>query len=199
MRSIVGRLGPPRRWREGIGRRGVALCQRLAPGVAVTVRYVASTVTDRSGPTVPSAFEFDRWRADDPAIPGDVPPPHDATEVVVGVTIGDDLVGRCIISSGPVREGEPGLADPARVSLWDLYVEPAYRGRGLGRALLWRARTDTSVGDAECVEALVAADNDPSHRAFRAAGFEPAERVIAVNWGERRYRRRRPLAAGDGR
>lgn len=198
MRSIVGRLDSPRRWREGIGRRGFHLCERLAPGVAVTVRYVAPTTADGSGPAAPNAVAFDRWRADDPSIPADVPTSLDATDVVVGATMAGDLVGHCIVSPRPVRDGQSGSREQIVVSLWDLYVEPAYRSRGLGRTLLWRARTDGAVADADRVEALVAASNEGSRRAFRAAGFEPAERVISVGWGERTYRRRRLLAPDDG-
>lgn len=158
------------------------------------VRYETSPATAAERPSVPAAFDLERWRADDPTIPGDVPGSLDSTDVVVGATIDGDLVGYCVLSPRDVFVREVGdVVEPSGVYLWDLYVRPAYRGRGLGTALLWRARADEIVATAGTLEALVAADNQPSRRAFRSAGFEPTERLLSVGWGEYTYRRQRPL------
>lgn len=194
MRSIVGRLGLWRLWRNRFGRGLYAWLQRLGLVVALMVRFEAPPPTDAERPATPAAFALDSWRADDPAIPAGVPGSLDAADVVVGATIDGELAGYCVVSPRPVLVKEiGGVVDPTGVYLWDLYVRPAYRGRGLGTALLWRARTGDLVAEAGTVEALVAADNEPSRRAFRSAGFEPSERLLSVGWGEHTYRRTTPL------
>lgn len=200
MRSFVGRLGLWRLWRNPVGRRCYELLQRLGLVVAVMVRYETGPATAGSARPVPAAFDVDSWRADDPALPGSVPGSLDADDVVVGATYEGELVGYCVLSSRTVSVREIGdTVEPHGVYLWDLYVRPAYRGRGLGTALLQRARADDVVATAAAergeggVEALVAADNRPSRAAFRSAGFEPTERLVSIGLGGRTYRRRTPL------
>lgn len=199
MRSIVGRFGLWRLWRNPLGRRLYRLLQRLGLVVAAMVRYETTPATAAERPAVPTAFELDSWRADDRSLPADVPSGLEPTDVVVGATLEDDLVGYCVLSPRSVLVEEiGGVVEPTGVCLWDLYVKPGYRGRGLGTALLWRARVDDLVAETGRIEAFVAVDNRPSRRAFRSAGFVPAERLLAVGWRERTYRRRRSLTGPSG-
>lgn len=196
MSSIVGRFGLWRLWRNRFGRGLYRLIQQIGLIVAVMVRYEVGPATDAERPSVPSAFTLDSWSADDPSIPGDVPGSLEDSDEVVGATIDGDLVGYCILSPRSVLVKEiGGVVEPDGVYLWDLYVEPAYRGRGLGTALLWRARVDGVVAETGTVEALVAADNEPSRRAFRSAGFAPTEQVFSVGWREQSFRRTTPLGS----
>ncbi|WP_323677036.1 GNAT family N-acetyltransferase [Halorubellus sp. PRR65] len=73
--------------------------------------------------------------------------------------------------------------------LWDLYVDPADRGRGLGSALLARALSFAAEDRVDAAYALVAKDNAPSRRAFEARGFAAVDEVAyyrAFAW-ERRH------------
>lgn len=200
MRPFVRRRGLWRRWRDRVGRGLYRLLQRLGVAVAPMVRYEAGPTTGATAASVPAAFSLDRWRADDPALPGTVPAALDPADVVVGATLDGDLVGYCVLSPRAVAVEEIGsVVDPSGVCLWDLYVTPGCRGRGLGTALLRRARGDELAETHGRVAALVAADNEPSRRAFRAAGFAPAELLVPIGRGDRIVRLSRPLRGDAGR
>lgn len=196
MSSIVGRLGLWRLWRNRFGRGLYRRGQRLGLVVALMVQYEAAPTRASTTIDAPTAFAFDSWRAADPSLPAGAPDGLEATDVVVGATIDGELAGYCVLSERRILVREiGGVVEPTGVYLWDLYVEPAYRGRGLGTALLRRARADDAVADAGTVEALVTMDNEPSRRAFASAGFEPTERLFSVGVGEHTYRQRKPLGS----
>lgn len=199
VRSIVSRLNLWRLWRNPAGRRLYGTLQRAGFVLALMIRYETTPVTDGGPPAVPAAFTLQRWRGDE-TLPESVPGSLEPTDVVVGATIDDELVGYCVLSPRSVLVSEIGaVLEPAGVYLWDLYVKPAYRGRGLGTALLHCARNDDLAVATGTVEALVAADNEPSRRAFRAAGFAPTERLFSIGWGEQTYQRRRVLDSAPER
>lgn len=198
MRSISDPGDGLRRWRKWIGSRCVRLCQRLGLIASLVVRYEAAATA--ASPETPKGFSLRRWRPDDPTFPNGVSASLDPDDVVVGATDDGQLAGYCVLSARPVRVREVGgVVEPAGVCLWDLYVEPPYRGRGLGTALVQFARMDDVVADAGTVEALVAADNEPSRRAFRAAGFAPAGRIVAVGWRDHTVSRTRRFGSTETR
>lgn len=65
--------------------------------------------------------------------------------------------------------GRPAYVHTAELSI---YIAPAHRGQGLGRAILAEALTMASALDIRTVLGFVFAHNHPSLRLLRAAGFE---------------------------
>ena len=61
--------------------------------------------------------------------------------------------------------------------LWGLYVEPAYRNRGIATALIRKALDVARERGCERAHSLVAVDNAPSQRALASNGFEPVREV----------------------
>jgi len=105
------------------------------------------------------------------------------------------LVGHCCLSDRPVYVPELRRRLTFEGSyLWNLYVTPADRGRGIGTALVARAVAATASSlAADRVVALVAPDNFPSRKAFAALGFRPTERYTSYGWFGRERHRRHPL------
>jgi GNAT superfamily N-acetyltransferase len=104
-------------------------------------------------------------------------------------------VGSFVLSSRPVYV--PALERrlrPPGVYGWELFVEPAARGEGVGTDLIRAAVawTGEQPGVERC-SAFVAPDNRPSRRAFAAAGFRPTVRHTAVGLGRWRLDRRERL------
>ncbi|MFB6360252.1 MAG: GNAT family N-acetyltransferase [Halobacteriales archaeon] len=69
----------------------------------------------------------------------------------------------------------------------DLHVDPTWRRRGVGSALVDAALRQLHERDMDFASALVAPDNAPSRRLFRSFGFAPVERHLTVAVGNRRY------------
>lgn len=107
-------------------------------------------------------------------------------------------VGRCCLSDRPVYVPELRRRFAFDGTyLWRLYVDPSQRRRGIGTALITKAVAITArETDHDLIVALVALDNLPSRKGFRALDFEPTVRYTTVGWGRRRYYRRRGLADG---
>lgn len=93
--------------------------------------------------------------------------------------VDEAVVGHVVASARPVPVPELGRrAVREGAYLWELFVEPAHRNRGIATALVGRAvaaaREQFGVGEAF---ALVAVDNYPSRWAFETCGFIAEERI----------------------
>ena len=58
--------------------------------------------------------------------------------------------------------------------LYSLTVDPAHRGRGIGRLLLGRAEELAAARGLSSVQLEVRSDNDAAIRLYRAAGYRPS-------------------------
>ncbi|ESP88224.1 GNAT family N-acetyltransferase [Candidatus Halobonum tyrrellensis] len=63
--------------------------------------------------------------------------------------------------------------DVERGVVHNIYVEPAYRGRGVGGRLLAAAEEALAAAGANVVSLEVMADNDDARRFYERAGYEP--------------------------
>ena len=84
---------------------------------------------------------------------------------------------------GPFRP-QPGFRETAEHSL---YVAPAARGRGVGRALLTALLTRAAAKPARTVIGVISADNAASLALHAACGFAEVGRLpeVGVKWGRR--------------
>ncbi|MBM4405311.1 MAG: GNAT family N-acetyltransferase [Chloroflexi bacterium] len=67
--------------------------------------------------------------------------------------------------------------------IWMIGVDPAYRGQGLGRAMLEASIADLKRRGATAVELTVYADNAPAVELYKAVGFK---RIYDIDWWEKR-------------
>lgn len=68
----------------------------------------------------------------------------------------------------------------AVATISDLYVAPAYRGQGLGRALLDRAVSRIREAGLHAVNLSVAAGNEAARKLYRSAGFLPMQETLLL-------------------
>lgn len=113
-----------------------------------------STVAERA--SLPQAWWEDR-----------VSQAPDPTERVFGAFSAGQLVG----AAGLRRQRRERMRH--KTSLFGLYVEPAYRGRGVGRALVEAVLTHAAaLPGTRIVQLTVVEANDAARRLYAACGFE---------------------------
>lgn len=105
-------------------------------------------------------------------------------------------VGHCCLSDRRVFVPElHRRLRPPGLYCWRLYVEPAVRGQGIGRALVavalreGAAASESDTGDGSRTSALVAPDNVPSRQLFRELGFRPTVRHTSAGIAGRTWHR----------
>jgi ribosomal protein S18 acetylase RimI-like enzyme len=85
-------------------------------------------------------------------------------------------VGLCAVE---IAQASPFLAERARAEITELWVEPAARRRGVGRALAEAALAFAGSRGVSRVEIRVHARNAEGRSFWRALGFEPFVDVLA--------------------
>jgi ribosomal protein S18 acetylase RimI-like enzyme len=83
-------------------------------------------------------------------------------------TSGDQTVG---FISGELRQGSPTFLPRTWASVDDVFVEPAYRNRGMGRALLQSVRKWAQERGADGISLQVAAANARGRKFYEDLGF----------------------------
>ena len=81
---------------------------------------------------------------------------------------GDRTVG---FISGELRQGSPTFLPRTWASVDDVFVEPAYRNRGMGRALLQSVRDWAQERGADGISLQVAAANARGRKFYEDLGF----------------------------
>lgn len=121
----------------------------------------------------------------------------DPTDTVILAQSGEEIVGHAFLSTRPVyvdvieTEMEAG---EETAHLWELYVDPADRQRGIGTALVERACRVASRQGKTRATALIAPDNSPSKALSRSADSERLALIIYVRLFVFSYRNRWQLA-----
>jgi GNAT superfamily N-acetyltransferase len=180
------------RWRLTRNRYTRSLYEALA---ARGVRAAKMDLYVRSGADPPErspdGVRFEAMPADT-VDPADCPEADDleSDDRVVLARVDGTVAGYVFVSDRPVRVAHVGrrLA-PEGAYVWRLFVDPAYRERGIGTALVAQAvATGRKAFGTASAAAVIAVDNDPSKLAFRANGFEPAERLTYYRVGPWEHR-----------
>jgi len=83
-------------------------------------------------------------------------------------TAGDRTVG---FISGELRQGSPTFLPKTWASVDDVFVEPQYRNRGLGRALLQSVQAWAQERGADGISLQVAAANERGRKFYEDLGF----------------------------
>jgi ribosomal protein S18 acetylase RimI-like enzyme len=81
---------------------------------------------------------------------------------------GDRTVG---FISGELRQGSPTFLPKTWASVDDVFVEPAYRNSGIGRALLQSVQAWAQERDADGISLQVAAANSRGRKFYEDLGF----------------------------
>ena len=93
---------------------------------------------------------------------------HQVNDGLLVARDGDSIVG---FASFSVERGSLEL-DADRGLLSNIYVDPAYRGRGIGAALLETAENELAAQGAEVVVLEVMADNEAARRFYDRQGYD---------------------------
>src|SRR5918999_2506404 len=83
-------------------------------------------------------------------------------------TVGDRMVG---FISGELREGSPTFLPKTWASVDDVFVEPEYRNRGMGRALLQSVKSWAQERGTDGISLQVAAANSRGRKFYEDLGF----------------------------
>ena len=89
---------------------------------------------------------------------------------------GEDLIGMLLSLPARFDDGAGGVIPHAR-HITGVAVLPAWRRRGVGRALLGAALDDARAKLCELVTLWTPADNEPARRLFERHGFRPTGRI----------------------
>jgi GNAT superfamily N-acetyltransferase len=76
-----------------------------------------------------------------------------------------------VAAAGELRQGSPTFLPKTWASVDDVFVEPAYRNRGIGRALLKSVQAWAQERDADGISLQVAAANSRGRKFYEDLGF----------------------------
>ena len=80
--------------------------------------------------------------------------------------------------AGSVMYSEYGATDPGDCALYGMWVDPRFRGAGVGRALVDAVIAQASAGAKRRVVLHIVAGNDQASRLYERAGFVPTGQTV---------------------
>ena len=93
---------------------------------------------------------------------------HNGYSFLFVAAVGDTTVG---FISGELRQGSPAFLPKTWASVDDVFVEPEYRNRGMGRALLQSVQDWAQERGADGISLQVAAANVRGRKFYEDLGF----------------------------
>jgi ribosomal protein S18 acetylase RimI-like enzyme len=100
--------------------------------------------------------------------------------------------------AGSVMYSEFGMTDPGDCVLYGMWVDPGFRGAGIGRALVDAVIDQARAAGKRRVILHVVAGNDPAGRLYERAGFVPTGHIVPFPLDERVVEVEMELMLGDG-
>ena len=101
-------------------------------------------------------------------------------------------------AAGSVMYSEFGMTDPGDCVLYGMWVDPGFRGAGIGRALVDAVIDQARAAGKRRVILHVVAGNDPAGRLYERAGFVPTGHIVPFPLDERVVEVEMELMLGDG-
>jgi len=80
--------------------------------------------------------------------------------------------------AGSVMYSEHGTTDPGDCALYGMWVDPRFRGAGVGRALVDAVIAQARAGGKRRVVLHIVAGNEPAGRLYERAGFVPTGHTV---------------------
>ena len=82
------------------------------------------------------------------------------------------------ISAGAAMYSEFGITDPGDCALYGMWVDPRFRGSGVGRALVEAVVAQAGAAGKRRLVLHVVSGNDPAGRLYERAGFVPTGHTV---------------------
>ena len=95
--------------------------------------------------------------------------------------LADNAVMLAVVGTTPAGSAmysEFGMTDPGDCSLFGMWVNPRFRGAGVGRALVDAVIAQARTAGKRRVVLRVVADNDPAAGLYAGTGFVPTGRTV---------------------
>jgi ribosomal protein S18 acetylase RimI-like enzyme len=100
--------------------------------------------------------------------------------------------------AGSVMYSEDGTTDPGDSALYGLWVDPRFRGTGVGRALVDAVIAQARAAGKRRVVLHVVAGNEPAGRLYERAGFVPTGHTLPSHHDDQQVEVEMELVLGDG-
>jgi ribosomal protein S18 acetylase RimI-like enzyme len=81
-------------------------------------------------------------------------------------------------AAGSVMYSEFGMTDPGDCALFGMWVDPGFRGTGIGRALVDAVVAQARAAGKRRLVLHVVTGNDPASRLYERAGFVPTGHTV---------------------
>ncbi|HEX7460582.1 MAG TPA: GNAT family N-acetyltransferase [Dermatophilaceae bacterium] len=101
-------------------------------------------------------------------------------------------------AAGSVMYSEFGMTDPGDCVLYGMWVDPGFRGAGIGRALVDAVIDQARAAGKRRVILHVVAGNDQAGRLYERAGFVPTGHIVPFPLDDSVVEVEMELMLGDG-
>ena len=100
--------------------------------------------------------------------------------------------------AGSATYSEHGTTDPGDCALYGMWVDPGFRGAGVGRALVDAVTAQARAAGKRRVVLHVVSDKDPAGRLYQRAGFVPTGHTSPYPHDDQVFEVEMELVLGNG-